>query len=59
MVSAAGEREALHVCLYVYVDDADAVLLDAFDRGAECIEAPWDAPYGDRRGMVRDPWSNI
>jgi len=31
----------------------------ALDAGAASMEAVWDTPYGDRRGMVRDPWGNV
>jgi uncharacterized glyoxalase superfamily protein PhnB len=27
--------------------------------GAESLEEPQDMPYGDRRGMVKDPGGNI
>jgi hypothetical protein len=23
------------------------------------LEAVWETPYGDRRGMVRDRWGNV
>ncbi len=59
MVSAATEREAFGAFLYVYVDDADEVYDRALAAGAESLEAPLDTPYGDRRGMVRDPFGNV
>jgi uncharacterized glyoxalase superfamily protein PhnB len=59
MVSEAGPREAFPAFLYVYVDDADATYRRAIDAGAVSIEVVWDTPYGDRRGMVRDPWGNV
>jgi PhnB protein len=59
MVSAAGPRETFPAFLYVYVEDADAVCQRALDAGAVLREAVWDTPYGDRRGMVQDPWGNL
>src|SRR5262245_64376126 len=52
MVSAAGPRDAFPAFLYVYVEDADATYKRALDSGAASLEAVWDTPYGDRRGMV-------
>jgi|SRR5580700_784372 PhnB protein len=58
MVSGAGPRDAMPGFLYLYVDDADATYQRALEAGATCIEEPADMPYGDRRGMVRDPCGN-
>jgi uncharacterized glyoxalase superfamily protein PhnB len=58
MVSGDGEREAMPAFLYVYVEDADETYRRAMDAGGESIEEPQDTPYGDRRAMVRDRWSN-
>ena len=54
MVSAAVSREPFPAFLYVYVENADATYQRALDEGAVSVEAVWDTPYGDRRGMVRD-----
>ncbi len=59
MVSPATIREAFPAFLHVYVEDADATFQRALDAGAVSLEAVWDTPYGDRRGMVRDPWGNV
>ncbi len=59
IISAAGPRERFPAFLYVYVEDADAVCRRAVDAGAVLREAVWDTPYGDRRGMVTDPWGNL
>jgi PhnB protein len=59
MVSRAGPREVFPAFLYVYVGDADATYQRALDAGAVSLEAVWDTPYGDRRGMVKDPWGNV
>jgi PhnB protein len=59
MVSVAGSRDVFPAFLYVYVEDADATYQRALNAGAVSLEAVWDTPYGDRRGMVRDPWGNV
>jgi PhnB protein len=59
MVSAAGARECFPAFLYVYVADADDTCQRARDAGATSLEDVWDTPYGDRRGMVKDPWGNV
>ena len=59
LVTPAGPREAFPAFLYVYVGDADAVHRSAIAAGAASIEDPRDTPYGDRRGMVRDPFGNV
>lgn len=59
MVSEATERDRFPGFLYVYVDDADGCYEKALRAGATSLEPPLDTPYGDRRGMVRDPHGNI
>jgi PhnB protein len=59
MVSGAEERERFPAFLYVYVDDADLTYRRALAAGATSVEEPLDTPYGDRRGMVRDPFGNV
>ena len=59
LVSAAGERDAFPAFLYVYVDDANTTHARAVAAGAVSVEEPFDTPYGDRRGMVRDRFGNI
>jgi uncharacterized glyoxalase superfamily protein PhnB len=59
MVSGAGPRETFPAFLYVYVEDADRTFQRALDAGAVSLEAVWNTPYGDRRGMVKDPWGNV
>ncbi len=59
MVSGAGIRDTVTAFLYVYVADADATYERALEAGAQSLEEPMDLPYGDRRGMVKDPWNNI
>jgi uncharacterized glyoxalase superfamily protein PhnB len=59
MVTAGGKRELFPTFLYVYVDDADRAFRRALAAGAVSLEDPVDAPYGDRRAMVRDPSGNV
>jgi PhnB protein len=58
MVSDAGVRDVMTACLYVYVESADVTWQREVESGAQSIEAPLNTPYGDRRGMVKDPWGN-
>ena len=59
MVSSVGVREVMPTFLYLYVEDIDATYHRALEAGATSLEVPWDTPYGDRRGMVKDPCGNI
>jgi len=59
MVSSVGPREAMPGFLYLYVDDIDGTYQRALEAGAVSLEEPQDLPYGDRRGMVKDPCGNI
>jgi uncharacterized glyoxalase superfamily protein PhnB len=59
MVTSAVERNLFPAFLYVYVDDADLVYNRALTAGAHSLEPPFNTPYGDRRGMVRDPFGNV
>jgi len=59
MVSNVGPREVMAAFLYLYVEDVDTVYQRALAAGAISLEAPSDLPYGDRRGMVKDPCGNI
>lgn len=59
IVGRSGPRATFPAFLYVYVEDADAACSRALEAGAETIEAPFDTPYGDRRGMVADPFGNV
>jgi uncharacterized glyoxalase superfamily protein PhnB len=58
MVSEAGVRDPMTACLYVYVENADVTWQRAVEAGSRSIESPLNTPYGDRRGMVKDPWGN-
>ena len=58
MVSETGIRSPMPAFLYVYVSDTDATYQRAIKAGARTLETPFDTPYGDRRCMVEDKWSN-
>ena len=58
MISDAGVRDPMPACLYVYVESADITWQRAIQAGAQSIESPLNTHYGDRRGMVKDPWGN-
>jgi uncharacterized glyoxalase superfamily protein PhnB len=59
--SAAGAfiRAKATAFLYVYVEKVDETFERALQRGATAIEKPQLMHYGDRRGMVEDPWGNV
>ena len=59
MVTSAGPRDAMPSFLYLYVEDIDATFARALQAGAVALEMPQDMPYGDRRGMLKDPGGNI
>lgn len=59
MVSGTEYRDPMPACLYVYVDDVDATFQRALAAGATSLEEPCDMPYGDRRAMISDAWSNV
>src|ERR1700691_2579264 len=59
MISGTTERDAFPASLYIYVADADEAYDTAIRAGAVSLEAPLDTPYGDRRGMIRDPFGNV
>jgi uncharacterized glyoxalase superfamily protein PhnB len=59
MVSdGGGVRDVTAATFYVYVADADETCRRALAAGARSVESPGDMPWGDRRGIVQDPWGN-
>ncbi|MCL6713669.1 VOC family protein [Pseudomonas sp. R2.Fl] len=44
--------------LHIHVDDADAVITRAVALGATLVMAPRDMFYGERSGVVRDPFGH-
>lgn len=51
-------RPLMPAMLHLYVPDADTAYARALKAGAQSVREPADAPDGDRRGGVRDPWGN-
>ncbi|AKU20848.1 VOC family protein [Massilia sp. MB5] len=46
------------VTIHLHVDDADATIRRAMEVGATLERAPADAFYGERSGVVRDPFGH-
>lgn len=44
--------------LHLHVDDADALLTRAVDRGARLTRPPQDQFYGERSGAIVDPFGH-
>lgn len=53
-----GEAPGMPFAFYLYVPDADAVYHQAVTAGAKSLDAPADQRWGDRMGVVEDPWGN-
>jgi PhnB protein len=47
------------VGIFLYVDDVDAVVQDAADAGATITMEPEDQFWGDRMGVVTDPYGHV
>jgi uncharacterized glyoxalase superfamily protein PhnB len=45
--------------LFVYVDDVDAAFSKAKAAGAKVLAPASDMFWGDRWGMIEDPWGNV
>jgi PhnB protein len=58
MGEAHGPYHPMQSMFYMYVPDCDAVYQRALAGGAKSIQAPSEAPYGDRIGGVTDPFGN-
>jgi uncharacterized glyoxalase superfamily protein PhnB len=48
-----------HIALWVYVDDVDATFARWTRAGGSTVQAPQDAPWGERVAQVRDPDGNL
>jgi PhnB protein len=46
------------VTIHLHVDDADALIQRAVDAGSTLESAPKDQFYGERSGVVRDPFGH-
>jgi PhnB protein len=58
IAEAHEEFQPMPCHLHVYVPDTDAVYARAMEAGATSIDAPRNAPYGDRAAGVKDAWGN-
>jgi PhnB protein len=54
-----GAMQPMPGCLYLYVNDADAVYQRALQAGAVSVAEPANLFYGDRRAGVRDASGNL
>ncbi len=60
--SSASAPDALGgttVSIHLYVEDVDALFARALAAGASEIRPPGDQFYGDRTGMLRDPFGHV
>ena len=57
-VVAPDASQGSSVSIHLHVDDADAVIGRAVDAGATLAMAPRDQFYGERSGVVRDPFGH-
>jgi PhnB protein len=55
---ANGPWTPMRASLHLYVPDTDAAYRKALAAGAEVLQEPNDAPYGDRAAGVTDPAGN-
>jgi PhnB protein len=51
--------KGVSVGLHLYTEDVDALFARAVGAGAKAIEAVQDMFYGDRMGMLEDPFGHI
>ena len=56
---AGGFAQPTSANLFVYVTDVDAVYKKATERGAKAMAPVSDMFWGDRWGMVMDPFGNV
>ncbi len=58
-IRAASAIGATPVSIHLHVDDADAMIAQAVAAGAALERAPQDEFYGERGGVIRDPFGLI
>jgi PhnB protein len=58
VAEAHGVAQPMPCHLHVYVPDTDGMYERALQAGATSIDAPRNAPYGDRAAGVKDAWGN-
>ena len=56
---ARDQQEPMPTCLYLYVEDMEAVYKSSLAAGGESIIEPTDMFYGDRNAGVKDPQGNL
>lgn len=56
LADAAPQHPATSAMICLYVEDCDAVFNRAVASGAEVLEPLQDKFYGDRSGVIRDPF---
>ena len=59
MGEAKDEWDPMPSCLYLYVEDMEALYKSALAAGATSVEEPKDQFYGDRSAGVKDPVGNL
>lgn len=57
-ITGPSAAKGTSVSIHLHVDNADAVIQRAVDAGATLEMAPKDAFYGERSGVVRDPFGH-
>jgi PhnB protein len=57
-IRSASAIGATPVTIHLHVDDADAMIAQAVAAGATLERAPADEFYGERSGVVRDPFGH-
>jgi uncharacterized glyoxalase superfamily protein PhnB len=57
-IRAASTIGATPVSIHLHVDDADAMIAQAVAAGATLERAPEDEFYGERGGVIRDPFGH-
>lgn len=57
--TAPGASGSTTVGLHVYLDDVDAALAQAEQAGATILQPAQNMFYGDRAGMLQDPFGHI
>jgi uncharacterized glyoxalase superfamily protein PhnB len=57
-IRSASTIGATPVTIHLHVDDADAMIAQAVAAGAALERAPQDEFYGERGGVIRDPFGH-
>ena len=56
---ARDQYKPMPTCLYLYVEDMEALYKSSLTAGAESVIEPTDMFYGDRNAGVKDPQGNL